>query len=140
MTGQGTPVKRYEVAVQDGEHMVTLEVDHAKLTVATATEVNSFWSNAADRIAQSGGDVVKAVIRLVGVYAIGEMLRQGGADFSGSGGSSSVASDLWSKDLRAIEGLGGEDGTPFGWCGVRIVEAFVATPSYDDVRLTEVAA
>ncbi|MEH6564597.1 MAG: DUF2528 family protein [Halopseudomonas sp.] len=131
-------IKRYKVSETFGEFEVRLEVDHNILTPARAKEINEFWGSPEDRIAAEKGDEVKAVIRLAGSRAAAMILCDGwgGASF---GTGKPEAGEIWSKQFRAQEGWGGEEDTPFGWCGIRIIGADVEMPGFDEFELREVA-
>ncbi|GGE50367.1 MAG TPA: DUF2528 domain-containing protein [Pseudomonas sp.] len=131
-------IKRYKVSETFGEFEVRLEVDHSILTPARAKEINEFWGSPEDRIAAEKGDEVKAVIRLAGSRAAAMIISDGwgGASF---GSGRPEAGEIWSKQFRAQEGWGGEEDTPFGWCGIRIIAADVEMPGFDDFELKEVA-
>lgn len=102
-------IKRYTIKQAWGDHSIKLEVDHAILTPERADMHLRFWTGADDQIAEEDGDVVRAAIRAFGVNAIYHML----ADY------------------------GGETDTPYGWIGIRIVEAEAQSPSFDEVELEE---
>ncbi|MGH1450250.1 MAG: DUF2528 family protein [Pseudomonadaceae bacterium] len=130
-------IKRYRVTEQWSDYEVTLEVDHSLLTDNRAQEINEFWSGHEDRMADEDGDEVKAVIRLAGARAVGMMLSDGwgGANF---GTNNTEAGRIWSEQFREQEGWGGEDETPFGWCGIRIIAASAELPGFDEFTLEEV--
>lgn len=128
-------IKRY-IAEHDWNSncSVSLEVDHDILTHERAREINSFWSSDDYREAEAKG-VVPAVIRLFGQRMMNQMLAEGGADFTAH---NSEAGRIWSQQLRNEEGWGGEENdSPFGWCGIRVVAADVATVDFDDVEVRE---
>lgn len=128
-------LKKYKVSETWGDRFeITLEVDHEKLTPERAEMHLRFWSGADDQIADEEDDAVRAAIRSFGVNAIYHMLGDLGASFSGG-----WAADNWSKKMRDLEGYGGEDGTPHGWLGIKILSAQAQSPSFDDVELKEVA-
>ncbi|MGB9669926.1 MAG: DUF2528 family protein [Halothiobacillaceae bacterium] len=129
-------IKRYRVIEPFSDYEVTLEVDHSILTADLAQMINEFWSNHDLRKASEGGDEVKAVIRFAGVNLVGLMLENGwgGANFGTNNGD---AGKYWSEQLRSQEGWPGEDGTPFGHLGIRVVGAQVSVPDFDEFHLEE---
>lgn len=128
-------LKTYKVSETFGDRFeITLEVDHEKLTPERAEEHLRFWTGADDQIEDEDGDAVRAAIRSFGVNAIYHMLGDLGAQFSGGW----VANE-WSKKIRDNEGYGGEDDTPHGWLGIRILSAQAQSPSFDEVELKEIA-
>lgn len=133
-------IERYKVEhTWNDSCEVTLEVDRSILTHERAKLINDFWGDAARR-ARIAKSEVFAVIQLFGQRMINMMLAEGGADFGPSAG---VTGAIWSKQLRAEEGWGGENdpafSTPneilYGWCGIRVISADVETPSFDDLSL-----
>ena len=130
-----TNLRRFEVSESFADFTVLVEADFAKLTVERAAEINRFWGNAQSRILAEGGDVRRTVIRSFGAMAIRHFLSSNGASF----GENSGARSIWNAELHDVEGWGGVDGTPHGWCGLRIVSADCETPGFDDVTLTEVS-
>ncbi|MGH8089460.1 MAG: DUF2528 family protein, partial [Stenotrophomonas sp.] len=64
-------VKRYKIEQEWGDAEVTLDVDHDRLTPKLATQINSFWTGASDRLDSAGGDVVLAVIKLAAAEFLG---------------------------------------------------------------------
>lgn len=135
-------IKRYKVAHTWNEGMeVELEVHFQILTPERAKEINDFWSCAEDRVLEQNNSFQEAVIRLFGSTAINIMLSEGGASFSGP---NSEAAQIWSKQIRELEGWGAEGPeneaaslAPYGWCGIRIVSAEVETASFDQCSLEE---
>lgn len=127
-------MKVFKVSDFADENDVTLEVDETKLTVVRATEINNFRGDSRHRIMAQAGVVEEAVIRMFGADMIGLMLADNGASF----GRSNPVGDLFSKELHEQEGWGGVDGTPHGWCGIRVVGANVNVPGFDEVFLVEV--
>lgn len=128
-------IKTYTVSETWGDRFeIKLEVDHDKLTPEHAEMHLRFWSGADDQIAEEDGNVVRAAIRSFGVNAIYHMLGDLGASFSGG-----RVADQWSKKIRDMEGYGGEDDTPYGWLGIRILSAQAQSPSFDEVELKEAA-
>jgi hypothetical protein len=128
-------IKKYKVSEAWGDSLeVTLEVDHDKLTPELAETHLRFWTGADEQIGEEDGDAVRAAIRAFGVNAIYHMLGDLGASFSGGW----VAGE-WSKKIRDFEGYGGEDGTPYGVLGIRILSAEAQSPSFDEVELKEIA-
>ena len=135
-------IKRYLVKETWKDYEVTLEVNHDQLTEDIATEINGFWYGAEDRLDTESGDVVRTVIRLFGKTMINMMLREGGTNF-GINTKNCVTGEhpgpLWTRDLHDEEGWGGSEPGPYGWCGIRVVSAYVDAPGYDDVELAEVS-
>lgn len=135
-------IKRYTVTESWKDYSVTLEVDHSILTPERAEELNSFWSGAGEFARAEKGDVVRAVIRHAGVTLINIMLDQSAGSFTEQTDDKMFDNPgpLWTKDLHDEDGWGGsEEGTPFGWCGIRCVAGDVERPGFDDVELKEVA-
>lgn len=124
-------IKQYTVKNTLGDTEVTLEVDHAKLTHERAEMHLRFWTSADEYIEEENGDSVRAAIRSFGVDAMYHMLGDLGASFTGG-----FMADKWSKKMRVMEGYGGEDGTPHGWLGIRIIAAQVQSPSFEEVELS----
>lgn len=125
-------LKRYIVEDPFKEYSVSLEVDHDILTVDLAVQINGFWSGADHRLAEQDGDVEQTVIRLFGARLMALMLEEGGAEFSVRNPS---AGAYWGEKLRQLEGWGGETGSQFGWCGIRVAAADVTPSDYDSVEL-----
>lgn len=130
-------LKRYKFEHPSMFVMVVLEVDTSKLTAERATEILTFWGNHEHRLNNAGGNAVIAVARAFASYLADSMLRDSGVEFSSIPESAQIA-QRWSVDQRGEEGWGGEDGTPHGWCGIRVVEAQVALPDEDDYWMDEV--
>ncbi len=59
-------IKRYKIDYNFGEAEIHIEVDHDKVTDADLHEINNFWSGAERRVAAADGDVLKAVLVLLG--------------------------------------------------------------------------
>lgn len=134
-------IKRYLVKESWKDYEVTLEVNHDVLTEDIASQINGFLSEAQHRVSSENGDVVKAVIRLFGKTMIGMMLSEGGSSFSPNSQNSPFGNPgpIWTADLQNEEGWGGTvEGSPYGWCGIRVIGADVDTPGFDDVELSEV--
>lgn len=129
-------IKRYKVSQEWADFEVFVEVDHNVLTPERANDINRFWSGDDDRVQEENGDVVRAVIRMFGAWAAGMILRGFGANF---GTKNEDAAHMLSVQFRGEEGWGGENGTPFGWCGIRIVAATVECPGFDEFEVREVA-
>lgn len=130
-------IRRYQVLEGFKEYEVTLEVDHSVLTQERATAINSFLSSDDDRLDEENGDVVRAVIRLAGQTLINLMLEWGDVDFSDA---RVEHGDVWSKELRGLEGWGGElEGSGYGWCGIRVVSATVSNCSFYDLELRDLS-
>lgn len=128
-------IKRYTISESFGDRFeVRIEVDHDKLTPARAEEHLRFWTGADDKIAEADGDIVLATIRSFGCEALYNMLGDMGAEFSGG-----WQADNWSKKMRDLEGFGGEDDTPYGWIGIRILSAQAQSPSFDELEVRETA-
>ncbi|WP_288843244.1 DUF2528 family protein [uncultured Deefgea sp.] len=119
----GESIKRYQFNDDWQDFSIELEVDHDQLTTEVATEINNFWSGAKERVSDAGGSVVNAVIKMAADTLARSMLSQGGACFS----SEDVAA-IWTKqDLHDQEGWGGSElDSPYGYCGIRLIEADVA--------------
>lgn len=110
-----------------GDAEVTLRVDHDVLTPALATEINNFWSGAAERLSDEDGNVVRAVIRDFGATAIRYMMDNGGASFA------PVMNDwYWTKEVIRDQGEGWPEWEALG---ILIVGAEVSSVGYDDVTL-----
>lgn len=128
-------IRRYQVLESFKDYEVTLEVDHSILTQERATQINSFWTSDDDRLDEENGDVVRTVIRMAGQTLINLMLEWGDVDFSDAEGE---RGDIWSKELRELEGWGGElEGSAYGWCGIRAVSASVSNCSFHDLELRD---
>lgn len=138
-----TSIKRYKVKETWKDYEVTLEVDHAVLTIERATLIIKFWSDDECRLREENGDVVKTAIRLFGQRMINELLSEGGATFCieyKSCPGDAHRGEIWSKDLQDEEGWGGSiDGNSFGWCGIRLIAADVEAVEFDTVELVEVS-
>lgn len=129
-------IKRFTVKDSWKEYEVTLEVDLNRLTTERAAMINSFWTGADDRLADENGTVVHTVIRMAGHDLICAMLEDRGAEFAAK---QKYIGTRFSKELHNTEGWGGdgeEDG--FGWCGIRVIEANVPMPTFEEVALSEV--
>lgn len=107
---------------------VRLQVDLDVLTPALATEINSFWSGAKDRLDAENGDVVRAVTRLFGTLAIQYFIREGGVGATASDEVARVWTALVIKDQG--EGWPGPDEL-----GILITAAYVNVVDFDDVEL-----
>lgn len=127
---------QYKVKEVWKDYEVTLEVNHAVLTVEVATLINQFWSDDHWRLAAENGDVVRTVIRLFGSSMIQIMFSEGGASFSSASRSGDHPAPYWTADLHNEEGWGGtQGGDPYGFCGIRVIAADVETPGFHDVEL-----
>lgn len=126
-------LKKFKVDAAFKDCSVTLEVDIDKLTDERAGMFLRFWTGADDQIADEDGNLIRAAIRNFGVNAMYHMLRDFGASFSGG-----YQAEHWSKEMRDMEGYGGEDGTPHGWIGIRVLAAEAESPSWDECSLDEV--
>jgi hypothetical protein len=140
MSSDSTPkysgIIQYKVKEVWKDYEVTLEVDHTILTEEVATMINQFWSDDHWRLAAENGDVVRTVIRLFGSSMIKIMLGEGGSSFSCAPKSGDNPGPYWTADLHNIEGWGGtQSGTPYGFCGIRVIAADVEELSFDDVEL-----
>lgn len=132
-----TNIKKFRfVTGFDGDEnfVVVLEVDMNVLTSVIATEINNFWSGSKDRAA--GKDAINVVLRLFGQSVVRLFLAEGGVFFSEQSGK--ISAPIWSEQLRAMEGWGGENGTPYGWCGIRVLSAECELPDFDDSSVCEV--
>lgn len=127
-------IKRYTVKDFWDIYRVTLEVDMDVLTEARASEINSFWTSAEDRLSECNGNAQHTAIRLFGEVMISIMLQDGGALFSYD---SPATGDYWSQDVWLSEGWGGVGA---GWCGIRCIAADVGIPTFDSLELKEVQA
>ncbi|MFN3437832.1 MAG: DUF2528 family protein [Acidovorax sp.] len=122
-------VKTYRVSADwfsDAE--ITLQVDHDVLTPELATLINDFWSDAADRLQQADGDVVRAVIRLFGAATISFFMGDGGASF----GPKAKGDDYWTKAVLEAQH---EGWPPLDALGILITAAEVPVVGYEDVTL-----
>lgn len=120
-------IKTYRVkAAWFDDAEVTLQVDHDLLTPALATEINQFWSDADERLADEGDDVVRAVIRLFGSRAIAFFMADGGATFGGGG------SKYWTGRVIKEQCEGWLDADSLG---ILILSVSVSSVGYDDVTL-----
>ncbi|MBS0501143.1 MAG: DUF2528 family protein [Proteobacteria bacterium] len=125
-------IKTYKnVAASFDDAEVTLQVDHDVLTPDLATLISSFWSGAEDRLAQEGGDVVRAVVRLFGSCAISFFMSDGGAQLGGGD------SRYWTARVIKAQHEGWPD---VDLLGILISAVFVSSVSYDDVSLEGGAA
>lgn len=128
--------KRYTVKHEWHDHTVTLEVDHARLTAEEAALYLTFWTGGDEFTEDESGDPVRALVRYFGTVAMRQILAEYGATFNES---HKEAARIWSKQIRDTEGFGGEDGSPFGPIGIRILAADVETTDFDDVKLQELS-
>lgn len=131
-------LQRYHVDALDASHELVVEVDLDVLTVERATEINTFLGGAKGRLAEESGDVVRVAVRLFSAMAIRLMLAGGGAEFREFGDSNPSQAAQWTRDVHEVEGMGGGNATPFGWCGIRIVAACVLLPGFSDILLEAV--
>ncbi|MBT2375802.1 DUF2528 family protein [Pseudomonas fluorescens] len=134
-------IKQYTVKESWKDLEVTLEVDLRVLTENRATMINQFWSEDDDRLEAEDGDVVKAVIGLTG-STLSIPFLEGGASFSDDTKNllGTSVGDYVSTSFHNEEGWGETIlGSPYGWCGIRVIAADVETPSFDDVELVEVS-
>jgi len=128
-------LKTFKVSDWSDNFSVVLEVDLDKLTPELADEVNTFWGGAEDRLESEEGDVVKAVIRLYGSTLIALLAADGGAYLSPN--RVPGCCEAWTQTMQNEEGWPGADGTPHGALGIRLVQADVQIPGFDDLELTE---
>ena len=101
---------------------VVLEVNHDLLTTERATEINEFWGDSGYRLQMAGQDAVKAVIKLAA-----ERFAYAFLEIGGGACNTAEAAELWTRDsLHDLEGWGGSEGDRlFGWCGIRLVSAYL---------------
>ncbi|WP_199098981.1 DUF2528 family protein [Dyella sp. ASV21] len=112
-------IRRYRASQDWGDIVVTLDVDHAKLTTELATEINDFWTGADDRLDAADGDVVMAVIKLAAKYLMYQVLDPTG----------------WRHIPNMQREFDGEEGwPPNGEHGIRLVD-FEGEPEIDDTTL-----
>lgn len=125
-------VKNYIVtAYWFGESEITLRVDHDVLTPELATEINTFWTGADERLADENDDVVRAVVRMFGAAAIRFFMDDGGARFD-SGGQ---GERHWTGQVLRSQVEGWPD---IDSLGILILSADVSAVDYDDVTLEAV--
>jgi hypothetical protein len=132
-----TDIKRYTVNHEWHDHTVTLEVDHARLTAENAALYLTFWTGGDEFAEDEGGDPVRGLVRYFGAVTMRQILAEYGSSF---GETNAEASRIWSAQIRDTEGFGGEDGSPFGSIGIRILAADIEAPGFDDVVLKELSA
>ncbi|MHC8342280.1 DUF2528 family protein [Pseudomonas sp. RT6P73] len=114
-----TNLKTYTLKDTWKEWEITLEVDHDILTSERATVINTFWASANDRLNEANDDVVRAVIKLAAEGWVFDLLEAGGMRVSDG-----EQSRIWTEDRHNKEGWGGTvQGSDFGWCGIRLVNA-----------------
>lgn len=131
-----TNIKRFKVKDTWNNYEVTLEVDLDRLTTERAEMINSFWTGADDRLDEEDQDVILTVIHLAGHEVMCSLLADRGADF---GDGEKWYCERSSKELHTSEGWGGEiEGDGYGWCGIRVVGAYVQLPDFNDVEVSEV--
>jgi hypothetical protein len=123
---------RYVVRFGDCDE-ITLEVDTSVLTEQLATEINTFWSGATDRLQAESGDVVRAVVRLFGACVVKFMHCDGWADVYEN------QNDLRAMLLRDVLREQYEGWPDAQGLGISIVSALVQTPSFDSVGLEVLA-
>lgn len=135
-------LKRYRVAESWKDYQVTLEVNLDVLTQERAAMINQYFSDDKTRLMEESDDVIRVAIRLAGSTMIRIMLEQGGASFTQA--FRNVFGDnpgtSWTHDLHTAEGFGGceADEQPYGWCGMRIIDADVDVPGFFEVDMTEI--
>lgn len=132
-----TDIKRYTVNHEWHDHTVTLEVDHARLTAENAALYLTFWTGGDEFAEDEGGDPVRGLVRYFGAVTMRQILAEYGSSF---GENNAEAARIWSAQIRDTEGFGGEDGSPFGSIGIRILAADIEAPGFDDVVLKELPA
>ena len=112
-------VRRYRIAQNWGDIVVTLDVDHAQLTTELATEINEFWTGAEDRLDAADDDVVMAIVKLAAKYFMYKVLDPNG----------------WRYVPHMQRDFDGEEGwPPQGTHGIRLVD-FEGEPEIDDTTL-----
>ena len=111
---------------------VTLQVNFDVLTPELATEINTFWSGAEERLQAEDGNVLLAVIRMFGQVAIRYFMTAGGACF---GPPRTEGDRHWTAQVikEQAEGWPEVDGL-----GILITMADVSVVDYDDVTLEAV--
>lgn len=116
-------LKKFTLSDSWKDWQLTLEVDLDILTEERATEINQFWTSAEDRLGDADDDVIRVVIKMAAERFVFAFLEIGGAFVDSDAGYA----NSWTKtELHNQEGWGGsEEGNPFGWCGIRLVEADV---------------
>lgn len=130
-------IKRYKVTDPCSDYEVWLEVDHQLLTPELAQQINEFWTQHKSRAEEEGGDHVRTVIRMAGDLVIGLMLESGwDVDFAIT---QIEQGKRWSEKFRDEEGWGGEDGTLYSRCGIRVIAATVERAGFYSLELEEVA-
>lgn len=125
-------VKTYQVIADwfsDAE--ISLQVNHDVLTQELATEINRFWSGAADRLDLEDGDVVRAVIHLFGAEAIRYFMAEGGASFG-----SLETGRYWTDKVLKEQAEGWPDCDSLG---ILITAAEVPVVCYGDVTMVRIA-
>ncbi|WP_321367647.1 DUF2528 family protein [uncultured Desulfuromusa sp.] len=55
-------IKKYTVDYNCGEGSITVEIDHNIMTEEALHEINNFWSEAEDRLADADGNILNAVL------------------------------------------------------------------------------
>lgn len=111
--------------------LVSLQVDLGVLTPALATEINTFWSGADDRLDAEDGDVVRAVVRLFGVCVIQYFMRQGGIGAS----ASEEVSRIWTQEVIEAQCEGWPD---VDRLGILIKSVHVSEVSFEIVEMEAV--
>lgn len=112
-------IRRYRIAQDWGDIVVTVDVDHDKLTPEMATEINAFWTGAEERLDGADGDVVMAVIKLAAKYLMYQVLDL----------------NAWRSVANMQREFDGEEGwPPNGEHGIRLVD-FEGAPEIDDTTL-----
>lgn len=118
---------RFRITNHDGFE-ATIDADLSILTTELATEINTFWGGAEDRLRDQGGDVQKTVVRLFGARVLNEIAAEGGGDIDPHG------SAIYTRQLLDEEGWPGSD-----WKGLLMVRAETPTVDYFDFTMTEAA-
>ncbi|ASK91084.1 DUF2528 family protein [Xanthomonas campestris pv. trichodesmae] len=115
--------KRYQVTEDRYDLEVMLQVDHDLLTPERATEINSFWTDADERLDAADGDVVRAVILMAARRFMFGILEDTWAGVRGM-----------QQDFDEAEGWGGS-----AWNGITLIE-FDGAPQIEleDMALEEV--
>lgn len=120
-------IRRFRYTHDDKE--LVLEVDTAVLSEEMAHEINSFLSEADNRLQACDGDVYRVVGRMFALGALGYMAEIGGANFNDrTVGRTFVLSVL----DRFAEGWPSADSL-----GISIVDAYVPSFDFDDLKEDE---
>lgn len=109
---------------------VTLQVDHDRLTLELAKEINDFWGGNHERLRKERNDVVRAVIRMFAAQTMRLAMDQGGWSFRKSSFESGLE---YAKEV--IDSFGE------GWpnkpeeLGISVVRVDVDCVGFDDVEV-----